>query len=334
MKIPFGIYRRFNFWVLVAALLMLASIFVWGNRFRGAERWLKIFMFTVQPVEAAKYSLVIFLAARLAEGRKKLADFEKGFLPLVGAAAAMAVMVGRQPNISNAILISMITMTLLFIGGCRIKHIGAFTGAAVAVAVPILYRMEHIRQRLTVLFNPSTDVNGIGWQTRQSLIAFGSGSIFGCGPGRGHQKYLFLPDAHTDFIYSIVGEELGFIGAAIVLLLFTLIFMRAMHISRRAPNEFGRFLAMGIGLTIFFTAVINMAMTTGLLPTAGLPLPFVSYGGSSLITSMVAAGILLNISTYGRDPEPSAGRGRSRSMRNADYARRATAPRFADGRKR
>jgi cell division protein FtsW len=334
MKIPYGIYRRFNFWILAAALLMLASIFIWGNSVRGAERWLRIFMFTIQPVEAAKYSLVIFLAARLAEGRKKLSDLEKGFLPLVGAAVAMAVMVGLQPNISNAILISMLTVTLLFIGGCRLRHLGAFAGAAAIVAVPLLYRMEHIRQRLTVLFSPSTDVSGIGWQTRQSLIAFGSGFIFGCGPGRGHQKYLFLPDAHTDFIYSIVGEELGFVGAAIVLLLFALIFRRAMRISRRAPNEFGRFLAIGIGLTIFSTAVINMAMTTGLLPTAGLPLPFVSYGGSSLITSMAAAGILLNISTYGRDPEPPAGRGRTRSMRNADYARRTTAARIADGRKR
>jgi len=309
MKIPYGVYRRFNFWILAGALLLLAATVIWGLGVRGAERWLKIFKITIQPVEVAKYSLVIFLAARLAEGRKKLSDLEKGFLPLIGAALAMAVMVGLQPNISNSVLITGLTVTLLFIGGVRIRHLGAFVGAVVLGALPLLYRMEHVRQRMTVLFDRSEDVSGIGWQTKQSLIAFGSGFIFGRGLGNGQQKYMFLPDAHTDFIYSIVGEEL-------------------------APNEFGRFLALGIGLTIFSTAAINMAMTIGLLPTAGLPLPFVSYGGSSLVTSMAATGILLNISTYGRDPEPPAGKGRTRSMKKTDYARRTAVPRAGGGRKR
>ncbi len=334
MKIPYGVYRRFNFWILAGALLLLAATVIWGLGVRGAERWLKIFKITIQPVEVAKYSLVIFLAAHLAEGRKKLSDLEKGFLPLIGAALAMAVMVGLQPNISNSVLITGLTVTLLFIGGVRIRHLGAFVGAVVLGALPLLYRMEHVRQRMTVLFDRSEDVSGIGWQTKQSLIAFGSGFIFGRGLGNGQQKYMFLPDAHTDFIYSIVGEELGIVGTAIVLFLFTLMFRRALRIAKRAPNEFGRFLALGIGLTIFSTAAINMAMTIGLLPTAGLPLPFVSYGGSSLVTSMAATGILLNISTYGRDPEPTAGKGRTRSMRKTDYARRTAAPRAGGGRKR
>ena len=334
MKIPYGIYRRLSPWALATALLMLASIFVWGIGVRGATRWLKVFMFTVQPVEAAKYLLVIFLAARLAEGRKKLSDLEKGFLPPLAGALAMALLVWLQPNISNAVLVIVLAMTMLFVGGARIKHLGTFALAAAAGAVPMLYRMEHVRQRLAVLLDPSSDTSGVGWQANQSLIAFTSGFVFGCGLGRGHQKYMFLPDAHTDFIYSIIGEEMGFIGTAAVLLMFALIFIRAMRIAGRAPNDFGRFLAFGIGLTIFSTAVINMAMTTGLLPTAGLPLPFVSYGGSSLIASMAAVGILLNISTYGRDIEAPAGRGRARSMRNTDYARRITARRAAGGRKR
>jgi cell division protein FtsW len=334
MKIPYAIYRRFNFWILCGALLMLVSIFIWGKSVRGADRWLKVFVFTIQPVEVAKYSLMIFLAVSLSAGRKRLADAEKGFLPPVAAATAMAVMVGLQPNISNAVLIMGLTLTLLFVGGCRLRHIGALAGAAALAAGVFLSRMEHVVQRVLVLLNISDDVNGIGWQAKQSLIAFGSGFIFGCGPGRGHQKYMFLPDAHTDFIYSIIGEELGIIGTAIVLLLFTLIFRRSLHIAKGAPNEFGRFLALGIGLTIFATAIINMAMTTGLLPTAGLPLPFVSYGGSSLVTSLAAVGILLNISTHVREPEPPAGRGRTRSMKHTSYARRTAAPRAAGGRKR
>ncbi len=334
MKIPFGIYRRLNFWILTGALALLAAIFIWGLGIRGSERWLKIFKLTIQPVEVAKFSLEIFLAARLAEGRKKLSDLEKGFLPLIGAALAMAVMVGLQPNISNSILIMGLTVTLLFIGGVRIRHLSAFMGSAVLASAPILYSMEHIRQRIWVLLHPSEDVSNLGYQAKQSLIAFGSGFVFGCGPGNGQQKYSFLPDAHTDFIYSIIGEELGIVGTGIVLFLFTLIFRRSLHIAKRAPNDFGRFLALGIGLTIFSTAVINMAMTTGLLPTAGLPLPFVSYGGSSLVASMAAVGILLNISTQGRDPEPPAGKGRTRSMKNTVYARRTTVPRAAGGRKR
>ena len=334
MKIPYGIYRKFNFWILCGALLMLLSIFIWGTSARGADRWLKLFVFTIQPVEAAKYSLMIFLAVRLAEGRKKLSDLEKGFLPPVGAAVAMAVMVGLQPNISNVVLITGLTMTLLFIGGCRLRQLGAFAGVAALAAVTILHRVEYVVQRLMFALKRSDDVSGIGWQVNQSLIAFGSGFIFGCGPGSGHQKYSFLPDAHTDFIYSIIGEELGFVGTSIVLLLFALILRRSLWIAKRAPNEFGRFLALGIGLTIFGTAIINMAMTTGILPTAGLPLPFVSYGGSSLVTSLAAVGILLNISMQGRDPAPPAGRGRTRNMKNMSYARRTAAPRAAGGRKR
>ena len=336
MKIPYTVYRRFNFWILCGALLMLSLIFFsgWGRGVRGADRWLRVFVFTIQPVEVAKYSLVIFLAARLAEGRKKLSELEKGFLPPVGAAVAMAVMVGLQPNIRNAVLIMMLAMTMLFIGGCRLRHIGAFAATAALTAAPFLYRMEHVRQRMAVLLGGAAFDSGAGWQSKQSLIAFGSGFIFGCGPGRGHQKYLFLPDAHTDFIYSIVGEELGFLGTAVVLVLFALIFRRCLRIARRAPNDFGRYLAIGTGLTIFATAVINMAMTTGILPTAGLPLPFVSYGGSSLVTSMAAVGILLNISSHGRDPEPQAGKGRARSMKNVSYARRTSAVRPSGGRKR
>ena len=334
MKIPYGIYRKFNFWILCGALLMLASIFIWGKSVRGAHRWLKVFVFTIQPVEAAKYSLMIFLAVRLAEGRKNLSDLEKGFLPPVGAAAAMAIMVGLQPNISNAVLITGLTLTLLFIGGCRLRQLGAFAGVAGLAAALCAYRMDHIVQRVMVLLRRSDDVSGTGYQVNQSLIAFGSGFIFGCGPGSGYQKYSFLPDAHTDFIYSIIGEELGFVGTAIVLLLFALIFRRSLRIAKRSPNEFGRFLALGIGLTIFGTAIINMAMTTGILPTAGLPLPFVSYGGSSLVTSLAAVGILLNISTQGRDPVPPAGRGRTKSMKNMSYARRTAAPCVAGGRKR
>jgi len=151
------------------------------------------------------------------------------------------------------------------------------------------------------------DGSAANFQLQQSLIALGSGSIFGAGPGRGHQKYRFLPDAHTDFIYSIIGEELGLIGTIAVLLVFVFILRRAVRTALRAPDSFGYILALGTGLLVFMSAMINIAMTTGVIPTAGLPLPFISYGGSSLVASLAAIGILTNISFEGRERKPGGG---------------------------
>lgn len=322
MRVPFTLYRRLSFWVLGGSLLLLAAVLLGGIGARGSTRWLRIFVFTIQPVEIAKYGLVIFLAAWIADGRRPVTDFKRGFLPLAGTASAMALMVGQQPNVSNALLIVAIAMTLLFIGGCRIRHLAAFAGAGCAFAVMLLYRMPHVRERIITMLDRGRDAHGLGWQVNQSLIALGSGFIFGSGAGQGQQKYSFLPDAHTDFIYAIIGEELGIIGTAAVLLLFTIIFLRAIRIARRAPDTFGYLLALGIGMLLFGGAAINMAMATGLLPTAGLPLPLVSYGGSSLIASLAAIGILLNISARGRDREARAQRVFAEGKGGGLYARR------------
>jgi len=320
-RLPYTMYRRFSVWVLAAAVILLASIFIWGKGVRGANRWLSLFTFTIQPVEVAKFSLVVFIAAWISDGAERIRDLRTGFLPLLGVAALMAVLVGLQPNISNAVLIMLLSLTVLFVGGCRLRHLLLFGSTTVAAALPILYGMEHVRERFMVVLGLSNDPQGLGYHVNQSLIALGSGFLFGCGPGRGLQKYSFLPDAHTDFIYSIIGEELGILGTTAVLVLFAYIFRRTIRIAGRAPDAFGFLLASGIGITLFGTALINMAMTTGLLPTAGLPLPFVSYGGSSLVTSMSAVGILLNISSRGRERPSRRAVGRGTAQRS--YARRA-----------
>ncbi|HSG27929.1 MAG TPA: FtsW/RodA/SpoVE family cell cycle protein, partial [Candidatus Krumholzibacterium sp.] len=182
----------------------------------------------------------------------------------------------------------------------------------------------HVRERFSVLLDRTADIHGQGWHVNQSLIAIGSGFLWGAGPGRGHQKFNFLPDAHTDFIYSIIGEEFGLIGTISVLLLFVLLFRRAIRTAKRSPDSFGYLLAIGIGLIIFSTAIINISMTLGILPVAGLPLPFVSYGGSSLVTSMAAMGILLNISSKGRDSAGATGKSHRRSGKATRYASRRT----------
>ncbi len=322
MRVPYRIYRKLSFWLLAAGFILLGAIFIWGREVRGANRWIPLFTFMVQPVEIARYSLVIFLAAKISYMGKGIKDLQKGFLPLLGVSLLFALMVGLQPNISNALLLILLSLTMLFIGGCRILHIAGFGGLTLAAAIPVVLSLSHVRERLAVLIGGGGDLQGAGWHINQSLIALGSGFIFGCGPGRGHQKYSFLPDAHTDFIYSIIGEELGLIGTAGVLILFSLIFARALRIARKAPTSFGYLLAVGIGLSIFSTAIINIAMTLGLLPTAGLPLPFVSYGGSSLVTSMSAVGILLNISSAAKDDRrPAPGRRRKKISQRV-YARR------------
>ena len=325
MRIPIKVYRRFSLWILVASFVLLVALFPWGVRVRGSCRWLSLPLVNcmVQPVEIAKFALIIYFAARIADAKSRITEFRRGFLPLVGVSALMVALVALQPNISNACFIVLLATAMLFIGGSRIVHLLAFGAGFAGLAFVVMSRFQHVQDRWDAFRDRASDLQGINWHVDQSLIAIGSGFITGCGPGRGHQKFSFLPDAHTDFIYSIIGEECGFIGTSLVLALFVLIFARALRAAVRAPNSFGYLLAMGIGISITAAALINMAMTLGIVPTAGLPLPFVSYGGSSLLTAMASIGILLNISADGRGsvhlftPAPGPRR-RSRSV----YARR------------
>jgi cell division protein FtsW len=302
MKVPYRVYQKHAFKLLIAAFVLLLAVLVIGTKIRGSSRSI----FDFQPVEAAKLALVIFLAARISEWGDRIRDFRKGFLPLAGTGTGMAVMVALQPSISNAVLIMMLTFVILFVAGCRMKHLVVFGCATLVAATPFLLQVSKVIARV-MTYLKGGDGSAANFQLEQSLIALGSGSIFGAGPGRGHQKYRFLPDAHTDFIYSIIGEELGLIGTIVVLLVFVFILRRAVRTALRAPDSFGYVLALGTGLLVFMSAMINIAMTTGLIPTAGLPLPFISYGGSSLVASLAAIGILTNISFEGRERKPSIG---------------------------
>jgi cell division protein FtsW len=322
MRIPFEIYRRISVIMLVISILLLIAVLIWGKEIRGAKRWLTIYHVTIQPVELVKYSLVIFIADLIARGRGGIKRFKGGVLPIFVFSIVIAVLLVLQPNISNATLIIGLSMTLLFLGKCKFSHLAGYYGAVIIVSAPYLYLRPHVYNRFVGIFNRGEFVLAQNWHIRQSLISLGSGFLFGCGLGNGHQKFNFLPDAHTDFIYSIIGEEIGIIGTLLVLAIFVFIFFRVLKITQNAPNTFGRFLALGIGLVIFYTALINICMTIGLLPTIGLPLPFVSYGGTSLVTSMAATGVLLNISRNGKRSTENgllySGRKRSRPV----FARR------------
>jgi cell division protein FtsW len=325
MRIPFGVFRRFAPWILVSAFVLLVALFPWGVRVRGSCRWLSLPVLncTVQPVEIAKFALILYLAARVADLKKRITDLRSGFLPLVAVAVCMAVLVALQPNFSNALFLLILALAMLFIGGCRIIHLFSFGAGITGIAFVVMSRFPHVQERIKAFLDRAQDLHGMNWHINQSLIALGSGFIMGCGPGRGHQKYSFLPDAHTDFIYSIIGEEFGLLGTLVVLALFVFIFVRAVRAAVRAPNSFGYLLALGFGISITTAALINVAMTLGIVPTAGLPLPFVSYGGSSLLTAMASIGILLNISAEGRGDAGPFGRPHPpRTSAGGVYARR------------
>lgn len=297
MKIPYRIYRSVAVYGIIIGVISLIAVLLWGREVRGARRWLRIFNFTIQPVEFVKYALIIFTADIIARSKGSVRKLREDFLPVFGVSLLIAVLLVLQPNISNATLIFGLTFIMLYLGRSRLVHLALSYGALFILSVPYLYIQPHVRNRVIGLLNSGEYLLSQNWHVRQSLISLGSGFIYGCGPGKGHQKYRFLPDAHTDFIYSIVGEELGFIGTMLVFGIIVFIFYKALMIARDAPDTFSRYLALGIGLIIILTSIVNIAMTTGIIPTVGLPLPFVSYGGTSLLTSMAAVGILLNISS-------------------------------------
>ena len=317
MKVPYRLYRKFSGTILVAAFVLLLAVLIIGTEVRGSSRAIYIF----QPVEAAKIALVIFLAAKMSAWEDRIRDFKRGFLPLAGTALGMAILVALEPSISNAVLIVMLAFAMLFVAGCKVKHLVSFGLGALAAATPFLMQVPKVITRLTTYLG-GREGDAANFQLEQSLIALGSGSLFGFGAGRGHQKYRFLPDAHTDFIYSIIGEELGLIGTILVLFVFLYILRRAVRTARRAPDSFGSLLAMGTGMLIFMSAMINIAMTTGVIPTAGLPLPFISYGGSSLVASLAAIGILVSISSEGRERKFRAELFGLRRTARSIYARR------------
>ena len=269
-----------------------------GPSVSGAHRWITLGSLRVQPSEFAKLVTVIFMARMLAEREEQVDDPWKVPIPCCLVVGTLAVLVYTEPDLGSAFLLVAVAGLMVFIAGLSWKAVFAFSGMGmVAVVAGILtkgYRLERVKAFL----DPSADALGSSFQLNQSLIAIGSGGLTGAGLGQGQQKAFFLPAVHTDFIFSMIGEELGLIGTGALLLAFMLIYWRGMRAAFRAPDRFGFYLAFGVTNLIVLQALINMAVCLGLLPTKGLPLPFISYGGSSLLASMAGTGLLLNISQH------------------------------------
>jgi cell division protein FtsW len=295
-------YQRLNrrwivYGALVVTIVLLLAVFAFPP-VNGARRWIKFGGFSAQPSEIAKLALAMFLAYFLEKRVGAEDSFWKTFLPCMIPMAVLAGLVVKEPDLGTALMLAIICITMCFAAGVRPRHVvyavapGLLFVAKMVIFTPFRWR------RMVTFIDPWADQQGTGYQVVQSLIAVGSGGAHGLGFAQGRQKLLFLPFAHSDFIFAVIGEELGLIGALIVVFVFAVFLWRGMRAALRAPDRFGMLLGTGIVVGIVAQALLNMSVVLALVPTKGIPLPFISYGGSSLVPTLAGVGILLNISQY------------------------------------
>lgn len=293
-KVDYNKLQKFSrpLMVFSFSLLVLVLLIESGE----IKRWLKFGMMSFQPSEMAKFCLILYVADALDRKGSKLQDFKKGLLPILIVTAMFLILIYAEPDLGTAVVLGLVILAILFMGGARLSHLLSL----VLLSLPLLYfaifHVAYRRERILTFINPWADAQRVGYQIVQALLALGSGGFFGKGLGASRAKLFFLPEPYTDFIFSIIGEELGFLGASLIIFLFVIIVWRGLRIATRAPNQFGNLLAAGITFLITFQAVLNISIVTACLPTKGITLPFLSYGGSSLVFSLMGVGILLNIS--------------------------------------
>ncbi|CAN5663863.1 stage V sporulation protein E [soil metagenome] len=319
--------RRVVYGLLAVTTVMLLAVFAFPAT-NGAHRWIKLPKLSIQPSELAKPSLVIFLAYFLERRAGEEGQFWATFMPCAIVTFALAGLIVIEPDLGTAMMLGMIFIVVVYTSGARLKHLAMVATPALLIGAGLLIFVPFRIRRLITFLDPWADPQGSGFQVVQSLIAVGSGGPNGLGFAQGRQKMLFLPFAHSDFIYAVVGEELGLVGALAVIAVFALFLWRGIRASLLAPDRFGMLLALGLVTAIVTQALFNISVVLSLVPTKGIPLPFISYGGSSLVPTLAAVGILLNISQQGAG---SFERGVLGSLMTR--ARRELKPRVATGRR-
>lgn len=282
--------------VLVSiGLLILLQVPGIGKEVGGACRWFRIFGFSFQPSELAKFAIIVYIADFLSRKKTTVVSFFHGFLPVVIVFSVLSLLIVIQPDLGTVIAMGSICFVMLFVGGVHLAHIISFILLTLPALYLLVFNVPYRRRRILAYIDPWADPQGTGFQIIQSLVALGSGGIIGVGLGQGKQKLLYLPAAYTDFIFSIIGEELGFIGTAAIVILFALFLIQATKICLQASDSFGQYLSFGLISCLVIEAIVNMGVVTSLLPTKGLPFPFISYGGTSLVFNMIYVGLILNV---------------------------------------
>ena len=297
-KIDYRFYQKFYKHAWWISLILLALVLIAGRTINGAKRWIYFTeTLSIQPSELVKMLMIIFYAGILVKNRDELNKYGKGFIKHVLLLAPIIGLLLLEPHFSASIVIIGICSIMMIIAGCKFWH---FLATGLAVGVPAIFALvafsPYLLQRVITFLDPWKDATGDGWQVIQSLYAIGSGGLFGAGLGESKQKFLYIPEPHNDFIFSTLGEELGFIGCAIVLILFAVFIWRGVLIAMKAPDMFGSLLAIGITALVGIQVIINVAVVTSSMPATGMPLTFFSYGGTALFILLCEMGVLLNIS--------------------------------------
>ncbi|MDQ1318302.1 MAG: putative lipid flippase FtsW [Candidatus Poribacteria bacterium] len=298
MWIDYRHYQRLAWGMIAFSLILLVLIFVpgVGVKIGGSTRWIKTGNFTFQPVEIAKLALIVYMARFLSQKNDYVKSFKRGILPFLIIISVYLGLLCAQPDFGSVILIVFLAFILLFIGGARVLHLVSLGSVTIVFIVVGVLLVPYRLQRVLTFINPESDPEGTSYHIIQSLYALGSGRVLGTGLGEGVQKLHYLPTPHTDSIFSVIGEELGFVGTSILVILFMIVVWRGIRISLKTEDRFGSLLAVGISCLIGIQTIINVGVATGSLPSKGITLPFISFGGSSLVMSLIAIGVLLNIS--------------------------------------
>ncbi len=299
--------RPFAIPLLLASLASLLAVLFFGATVNGARRWFRVGEFlSIQPSEFFKVALCLYMADFLAREQERIKTFFKGFVQPMVVMGVAFVLILREPDFGTALLVAAVTLGMLFVAGIRMVHVLPAVLASVPLLGYVAMNMPHVWQRIVTFLDPWADRQGSGYQICQSLIALGSGGLTGVGLGNSRQKLLYLPEANSDFVFAIIGEELGLIGCVVVITLFALLVWYGIRVARRAPDRFGSLLAFGLTLAIGLQAAVNIAVVTCSAPTKGIALPLVSAGGSSLVATMAAIGLLMNVASHIEAEAPPA----------------------------
>ncbi|OGI65199.1 cell division protein FtsW [Candidatus Nomurabacteria bacterium RIFCSPLOWO2_01_FULL_39_18] len=299
-KINYKFWRKYSFFIFLGSILLTASVFIpslgWSHG--GAERWIQIGGFSFQPVEFLKFGFVIYFATWLSWAKERVKNFKFGILPLFIMLTIIAFILLRQPDTKSFILITVTGISMLFISGVPMKYVLGLSTGLILVLLSFVAFTPYLQERVKTFINPASDPRGSSYQIQQSLIALGGGGIFGRGLGQSIQKFSYLPEPQGDSVFAVLGEELGFIGAVATIFLYILFILRGFRIANNSPDSFGGLLVSGIVIMITAQTFMHMASVTGVFPLTGVPLPFMSHGGTALMVYLFAVGIVFQVSKF------------------------------------
>lgn len=296
-KIDYRFYQKFYIHSYVISIILLVAVLLVGREINGAQRWIYLTeTFSFQPSEMVKFLIIVFYAGILVKNRDDLSKFKNGFLKHFFWVLPIIGLLLLQPHFSASVVILGIVVVMMLVAGCKFRHFLTAGSILIPIVIVLVVLEPYRLQRVLTFLDPWQDATGDGWQVIQSLYAIGSGGLFGVGLGDSTQKYLYIPEPHNDFIFSIIGEELGFLGCVLIILLFAVFIWRGILIAMKSPDMFGSLMAIGITALIAIQVIINIAVVTSSMPATGMPLPFFSYGGTALFIILCEMGVLLNIS--------------------------------------